>query len=81
MGKALSGELSCPCDRSCYGKRYGCVKFQQNSSSGDNYYEENQRWPPVATLEERLEPCSFKTSRGNSQASFQKFTLVLMEEV
>ena len=23
MGKALSGELSCPCDRSCYG--YSCV--------------------------------------------------------
>ena len=22
MGKALSGELSCPCDRSCFNKKY-----------------------------------------------------------
>ena len=27
MGKALSGELSCPCDRSCYGIMLFC-KFQ-----------------------------------------------------
>ena len=25
MGKALSGELSCPCDRSCFNKKYWCI--------------------------------------------------------
>ena len=27
MGKALSGELSCPCDRSCYQKAITSVTF------------------------------------------------------
>ena len=26
MGKALSGELSCPCDRSCHFWRFNCEK-------------------------------------------------------
>ena len=27
MGKALSGELSCPCDSSCYGKQFSSLYF------------------------------------------------------
>ena len=51
MGKALSGELSCPCDKSCFVNRYDIkVKFVnfpiynpllQNKYSNDKLFMHN----------------------------------------